>query len=341
VRDFEALEQSLRRFVLEKRARSKLAPARTYLLNILNDVNTLASVNQEVARSEKQRVTEELKELEPQLEDSKKASSEVRDQVDRDIEETCREIYDHTRAELTSAIALAGSTNHNVSYPGLLGAFQYADDLKEAMLSNITESLNACEEHARMKTVSGVNVIKQLGILHVGDEFQNLNFRPDVMFRRRKDAIARQVEIETELLDFVDWSTLLQRQEKMAGTGMALTVAGAVVPRMMGMSTWMDQALTATRVMGNSNLRQFILPGLVIAGKSRSRDVDCVANANLNSQLSPPPPTSFSRFLIHSHPGSPRRFPRNSPSSTTCMSTLHECPASFVGFFTSRLTTCA
>lgn len=265
VRDFEALEQSLRRFVLEKRARSKLAPARTYLLNILNDVNTLASVNQEVARSEKQRVTEELKELEPQLEDSKKASSEVRDQVDRDIEDTCREIYDHTRAELTSAIALAGSTNHNVSYPGLLGAFQYADDLKEAMLSNITESLNTCEEHARTRTVSGVNTIKQLGILHVGDEFQNLNFRPDVMFRRRKDAIARQVEIETELLDFVDWSTLLQRQEKMAGTGMALTVAGAVVPRMMGMSTWMDQALTATRVMGNSNLRQLILPGLVIA----------------------------------------------------------------------------
>lgn len=268
VRDFEALEQSLRRFVLEKRARSKLAPARTYLLNILNDVNTLASVNQEVARSEMERVTRELKELEPQLETSKKASSEVRDQVDRNIEDTCREIYDHTRAELNSAIAHAGSTNYNVPYPGLLGAFQYADDLKEAMLSHITESLNVCEEHARIKTVSGVNTIKQLGILHVGDEFQNLTFKPEVMFRRRKDAIARQVEVETELLDFVDWSTLLQRQEKMAGTGMALTVAGAVVPRMLGVSTWLDQALAATRIMGNSNLRQLILPGILIAGMS-------------------------------------------------------------------------
>lgn len=267
MRDFEALEQSLRRFVLEKRARSKLAPARTYLLNILNDVNTLASVNQEVARSEMERVERELKELEPQLETSKQASTEVRGQVDQNIEDTCREIYDHTRAELNSAIAHAGNSNYDVPYPGLLGAFQYADDLKEAMLSHITQSLNTCEEHARSKTAAGVNTIKQLGILHVGDEFQNLTFKPEVMFRRRKDAIARQVDVHTELLDFVDWSTLLQRQEKMAGTGMALTVAGAVVPRMMGVSTWMDQALTATRVVGNSNLRQLILPGLLIAGE--------------------------------------------------------------------------
>jgi GTPase SAR1 family protein len=36
-RDFGELETSLRRFVLEKRARSKLAPAKTYLLNVLGD----------------------------------------------------------------------------------------------------------------------------------------------------------------------------------------------------------------------------------------------------------------------------------------------------------------
>ena len=41
IQDFERLEESLRRFVLEKRARSKLAPAKTYLLNVLGDVNTL------------------------------------------------------------------------------------------------------------------------------------------------------------------------------------------------------------------------------------------------------------------------------------------------------------
>ncbi|KAF4591437.1 Transmembrane GTPase fzo1 [Ophiocordyceps camponoti-floridani] len=265
VRKFEALEQSLRRFVLEKRARSKLAPARTYLLNILNDVNTLATVNHGVAQSELNRVTAELKTLEPQLETSKRAVSEVGEQVDDEVEQVCKDVYDYTRAELNSAITHAGESNHDVPYPGFLSAFQYADELKEAMLSHIADAVSNCEEYARNKSVQGVNVIKQLGILHVGDEFQSLQFRPDVMFRRKRDALARQVDVPTELWDFVDWSTLLQRQEKYAGTGMALTLAGALVPRFVGVSNWVDQALTATRLLGNEKLQRLILPGIVLA----------------------------------------------------------------------------
>lgn len=266
VRDFEKLEQSLRRFVLEKRARSKLAPARTYLMNILNDVNTLATVNHDVAQSEFDRVTQELKELEPQILASKKARSEVDEQVVHNIEETCKGVYDHTRNQLNAAITYAGSTKYDIPYPGLFGAFGYADDLKDAILSHIADSVSTCEDYARGQTVRGVNAIKQLGLLHVGDEFQNLHFRPDVMFRRKKDAFARQVDVPTDFADFVDFSTLLHSQEKFAGTGMALTIAGAVVPRMLGMNSWMDHAITATKILGNDNLRKLILPGIVIAG---------------------------------------------------------------------------
>ncbi|KAI6784766.1 Transmembrane GTPase-like protein [Emericellopsis cladophorae] len=265
VRDFEAAEQSLRRFVLEKRARSKLAPARTYLLNILNDVQTLASVNHGVAQSELDRVRRELREIEPQLDSSRKARNEVSDQIDHNIEDTCKEVYDNTRSELTSAIEYAGNYSYDLPYPGLFGAFQYAEDLKSAMLSHITQTVAKCEDFARAKSVQGVNATKQLGILHVGDEFKNLKFLPDVMFQRKKDALARQVDIPTELWDFVDWTTLLQQQEKFAGTGMALTVAGAVVPRMIGMSSWVDQALMATRLVGSGNLRTLVIPGLLVA----------------------------------------------------------------------------
>lgn len=270
IRDFEALEQSLRRFVLEKRARSKLAPAKTYLVNILNDVNTLASVNQEVARSELDRVARELRELEPQLESSKKARSEVDDQVTASIEITCKEVYDETRGQLNTAITQSGKTKYDIPYPGLFGAFSYADDLKEAMLSQISEAVDICEDSARQRTLRGVNTIKQLGLLHIGDEFQNLHFKPDVMFRRKRDALARNVHIPTELWDFFDWSTILHKQEKLASTSMALTVAGAVVPRMIGMGNWMDQALTASKVLGNDNLRQLILPGIVVAAVAAS-----------------------------------------------------------------------
>lgn len=270
VQDFEKLEQSLRRFVLEKRARSKLAPAKTYLLNVLGDVNTLATVNLEVAQSELDRVSKELSDLEPVLEASQKAKAEVSDDIDRTIEATCKDIYDHTRSILNQAIIEAGESDHGVHYPGLLNAFQYADDIKEAILSQISASVTACEEHARLKTVDGVSAIKQLGLLHLGDEYTDLSFRSDVMFRRKRDLLARQIVAETEIWDFFDWSTIIQRQEKMAGTGMALTVATAVGSRMVGGFGWVDGALGAVRVVGNNNLRQLIIPGIVATGRSFS-----------------------------------------------------------------------
>ncbi|KAI0530296.1 hypothetical protein GGR58DRAFT_241155 [Xylaria digitata] len=265
IEDFHKLERSLRQFVLEKRARSKLTPAKTYLMNILNDVHVLATVNVEVAQSEIERVTRDLEEIEPQLESSKKAKAEVGDEIDQTIELTCKDIYDYTRNTLNTAIAHAGDSTLGVPYPGLFGVFDFADDLKEAMLNEISTAVTDCEEHARIKTVSGVNAIKQLGILHLGNEYHDLSFRSDVMFRRRRDALAKEIDLPTELWDLVDWSTLLQRQEKMAGTGMALTLATAVGGRLVGGTSWVDHALSAAKIVGNDNLRKLIIPAVALA----------------------------------------------------------------------------
>ncbi|KAF2966303.1 hypothetical protein GQX73_g7261 [Xylaria multiplex] len=265
IEDFHKLERSLRQFVLEKRARSKLTPAKTYLMNILNDVHVLATVNVEVAQSEIERVTRDLEEIEPQLESSKKAKTEVGDEIDQTIELTCKDIYDHTRNTLNTAIFHAGDSTLGVPYPGLFGVFDFADDLKEAMLNEISTAVTDCEEHARIKTVSGVNAIKQLGIHHLGNEYHDLSFRSDVMFRRRRDALAKEIDLPTELGDLVDWSTLLQRQEKVAGTGMALTLATAVGGRLVGGTSWVDHALSAAKIVGNDNLRKLIIPAVALA----------------------------------------------------------------------------
>ncbi|KAM3071876.1 mitofusin [Clarireedia jacksonii] len=268
IRDFEILEQSLRRFVLEKRARSKLAPAKTYLLNVLSDIQTLATVNSEVAQSELDRVTKELAEIEPMLEASQKAKAEVSDNIDRTIEETCRSIYDHTRTTLNDSIARVADEDLGIPYPGLFGAFQYADDIKEAILSEISASVSACEDHARRRIVDGVSAIKQLGILHLGDQYTDLSFRSDLMnqrmFKRKRDIVAKNLDIETEIWDFFDWSTILQRQEKMAGTGMAMTVATVVGSRAIGGFGWVDGAMSAAKIMGNNNLRRLVIPGIIV-----------------------------------------------------------------------------
>lgn len=267
LQDFERLEGALRRFVLEKRARSKLAPAKTYLLNILTDLNVLANVNRDIAQSELDRVTQELEELEPVYEQSKIARSEVSDDIDKTIEETCEDIYSHTTRVLTTTISRAAEADLGVPYPGILNAYQYAEDLKSAMLDQVSAAVTSCEDYARSQTVTGVGAIKSLGTLHLGDKYTDLSFRSDKMFQRKRDALARQVDTQIEFWDFFDLSGLWERQEKVAGTGMAMTVVGVIGGRVIGGMGWMDSALGAAKVLGTRNLRRMILPGILVTGE--------------------------------------------------------------------------
>jgi GTP-binding protein EngB required for normal cell division len=265
--DFADLEASLRRFVLEKRSRSKLAPAKTYLVNLLGDLDALAQVNRDVAQSELDRVNKELAELAPQLEDSRKATDEADKGSDQTIEDTVTEVYTGTRDTLNMTIHNVGDLDHGIEYPGFFSAFQYAEDLKWAMLQTISDTVTICEENARQKTVTGVNMIKNLGILHLGNNFPDVSFRPENMFKRKRDALARQVDVDVEFADFFDVASLWERQEKVAGTSMALTVAGVVGGRLVGGVGWLDGALGAVKVMGVNNVRRLIIPGIIATGK--------------------------------------------------------------------------
>jgi GTP-binding protein EngB required for normal cell division len=263
VRDFEELEASLRRFVLEKRARSKLAPAKTYLMNLLGDLDSLATVNRDVAQSEIDRVGKELNTLEPELEKSKHASVDAGESTDREIEDTVTDVYNHTRETLGITIDEIYKHDFDIEYPGLLGAYQYAEDLKHAMLDTVSDTVGFCEQYARDKTVTGVNAIKNLGLLHLGNGFPDFHYRPENMFRKRRDVLARQVDVEVEFFDFFDLTSLWERQEKVGTAGMAVTVAGVVGGRMMGGLGWIDGALSAVKIVG---VRKLVVPGAIAAG---------------------------------------------------------------------------
>jgi mitofusin len=263
-RDFADLEASLRRFVLEKRARSKLAPAKTYLLNVLGDMNNLATVNRDACQAELERVKKEMEALEPEFEESKKSRTEAGEAVDRMVEDTTSDVYGHTRDTLNNCIAKVAEQDLGIEYPGLFSAYQYAEDIRDSMLHEVTESVRLCEEHARNQAVQGYNGIKNLGILHLGNNlYADVMFRPERMFRKSVHALARQVDIDIELLDFFDIASLWERQEKAAGAGMAMTVAGVVGGRLVGGVGWLDGALGAAKVMGSNNMRRLLIPGLI------------------------------------------------------------------------------
>lgn len=339
--DFDELEASLRRFVLEKRARSKLAPAKTYLMNVLGDLGTLASVNKDVAQNEYDRVTKELQDLEPVFEKSKKARSQADEDVATQIETTGQEVYDLTRGTLNSSIAHVAENDLGVDYPGIFGAYNYADDLKVAMLNHITETVRWCEARGREKTVQGVSGIKQLGILHLGDSYTDLTFRSEKMFRSKRDALVRQVDFEAEILDFFDFTSIWERQEKVASTSMAVTVAGVVGTRMVGGVGWLDGALTATKLMGSNNMRKLIIPGLLLTGKSSialiTRDISLTLSFQPSSVSATPSLKSHTPF----HVASQRNSPHSLPQSTTLTPTPHVFRQKFAARSSTPPTSCA
>ncbi|KAI9778838.1 MAG: mitofusin [Candelina submexicana] len=264
VQDFENLESALRSFVLEKRARSKLAPAKTYLLNVLGDLLTLATHNRDIAQSELDRVTKELKELEPVLERSNKAQAEVGEETDRKIEDSYSSIYNLTRSKLNTTISRVSERDLGVHYPGFLNAFQYGEDIKVAMLNQISATVTQCEDVAKDQTVKDVDYIKCLGKQHLGEEYVEKAFRSDLMFKRKTDALARQVDTEVEIWDFFDFPNLWSQQEKVAGTGMAVTVAGILGGRLIGGVGWIDGVVGFARVVGAKGVRRLIVPGILV-----------------------------------------------------------------------------
>lgn len=269
LQDFENLEGALRRFVLEKRSRSKLAPARTYLLNLLADLGSLATVNRDVAQSELKRVTDELAEIVPAFENGKKKKGELAEGVNKAIDDSCDDVYNHTRSALTNTITRVSDADLGVVYPGIFSAFQYAEELKLAMLDQIASSVTDCEDYAREKTVQGVGFIQNIGLLHIGeDKFTPLNFRADAMFRRgRRHTFGRQVDTEVELWDFFDIAGLWERQEKLAGTGVAMTAVTVLGGRALGGFSWVDSALSAVKVIGPNNMRRLFFPSILAAGE--------------------------------------------------------------------------
>jgi mitofusin 2 len=268
MRDFQSLEESLRRFVLERRARSKLAPARTYLTNILSDVNALAAVNLDMAQSDLGRISRELSELDSELVSSERAVSDAGDKAEQAIDDTVTDIFNHSRNALRTAIANAAAFTHDVPYPGLFGCFGFADDIKAAMLSHVSESVRSCEEYARSRAVSGVNLIKQLGILHGGNEFENIHFRPEVMFSKRRDVLAREVDISTEFWDFRP--VLFGKSSDKMVPSMAVTAVTMATGSLIGMSTGLGNYISAAfgvaQVMSRYSARTLLIVTPAVLG---------------------------------------------------------------------------
>ncbi|KAF8817123.1 transmembrane GTPase fzo1 [Phlegmacium glaucopus] len=189
---FDDLEQSLRSFVLIKRSKSKLQPVSTYLSKLLADIELLAGANAIVADSELQRARDDLSQVRPVLE-KMKSGREVLEEALESVEEAgAGQASSRTKVVLNDALERVGQGQLGVeksftpmpSYPGLLRIFDYARDVRKALLASLDAAVMLAENEARLITTHGVQSIKDLGEEHlpVGVERSRRVFMPEAMF---------------------------------------------------------------------------------------------------------------------------------------------------------------
>lgn len=191
---FEDLEAALRSFVLVKRAKSKLNPASTYLSNIISDIELLVGANAIVAQAEIAHAKGDLDAVRPVLERMKNSREALEEALEAVEEQGAGSASNKTHRLLTEALDRVGQGLPGVpqlqmpSYPGLLNLWDYARDIRKALITSLDMAIKLAEDEARVITSAGVQEVLTLGeeYLPEGVERSRRVFMPEAMFSTRR-----------------------------------------------------------------------------------------------------------------------------------------------------------
>lgn len=211
---FANLEESLRSFLLLKRLISKLDPSKNYLSNLLTDLANVAQLNIEAADLEYEEFEEKLKILKPIHEKLQKEREIVEEAVGKEEEEHVDSVRNSAKQTLNQALDTLStlSTMAGASvipeYPGILAIWDWAAQVKTSLVDYVESQIVKAEDDARTITVKGVETVsgelatRYLPAVNGGSTTSNAAgaasalpqrvFRPEVMFRKRREAIQKK-----------------------------------------------------------------------------------------------------------------------------------------------------
>lgn len=275
--DADALEASLRNFILEKRSSSKLAPARTYVLNVLSDLKVLCHDNRTSAEHELRELNQQLDSLMPEIDNSVSEYASVSEKIEKDTERLVLKLQSETEEQLNKVVSEIGE-QPPLEWTGLANTFQYANDTRDALVQRVLSSVEVCEDYARESTASAVSAIKQLGILHVGEKpaFSKI-FNKSAMFSRKRDNLSKHIQAEFGLGDLLDIGYLLERplpvlQSSKAAllssqsnpTGLTITAVSLIASSLVPITSALAPFAPVIRVIKELDIKRLYIPALAL-----------------------------------------------------------------------------
>ncbi|CAO3593270.1 unnamed protein product [Absidia cylindrospora] len=255
--DFARLEERLRAFVLGNRTKSKLLPAKNYLVNLLLDIGVLSEANQADAASKHKEANEMLEQDLPGYERLLRARDRMLNQVERMAESAVTVMQRHTVEHLQEAADQVHLAIQPLEYPGILLIWQYAQDLCESMAQALVQEIRSVEQQTRQDTELTLTNLHQVAEDQLGNFPRVAN--ADGMFLRPRD---RRLVIQVETTDFFD----LMVDDKFSGCALSMGAVAMVGGRVMGFKDAVSSLWNMSSMMGINNIRRFALPVVGMVG---------------------------------------------------------------------------
>ncbi|CAO0795766.1 unnamed protein product [Mucor circinelloides] len=255
--DFARLEQRLRAFVLENRTKSKLLPAKNYLVNLLKDINVLSEANEKKSSDAYAKATMELEQDLPAYQHLLRVRDRLLEQVEKVAEQAVSSVQMHAQNRLNQAVEHVGQAIGTIEYPGILLIWQYAQDIADSMVQKLLNEVRQEEQHARQETAVCLERLHSMGTEHMGtyDMAADVN---KMCVKNRE----RRVSITVETTDFFD----LVLDDKLSGAALSFGAAAMVGGRMLGFKDAVSSIWSVSNMMGNNNnLRRWVVPVVGVA----------------------------------------------------------------------------
>ncbi|KAJ3121394.1 mitofusin [Nowakowskiella sp. JEL0407] len=149
--EFNHLEECLRSFIFEKRLRSKLLPAKHYIVNLLNELEESLTAQKQTLESQKITLTETIHVQEPILKNLETLQQNLED-MDSKIHSVIGQIEVAVKKQLDAF--LNDIQKIDTEWRGFLGGWEYAKRLRNRVFEEAGKRIKLCENFAKHKALN-------------------------------------------------------------------------------------------------------------------------------------------------------------------------------------------
>lgn len=207
---FIHFESCLRTFLIDKRMKSKLAPAHHFLDLLIQDLGRLFHDNIERSKLRLDEIHQSLLIERPACDALHELNTLLQERIQTVADEACQLIHQRARSTLEQCISSVGQWTARVPPPGLLFLWTYAEKMIQESNRQLLKSLHKFEDHSIETTVQSARSLYTI----IEPEMQShevldasLTPIPSLIRQMTPGPNHNLLSIQPHWSDFVDWPT--------------------------------------------------------------------------------------------------------------------------------------